>query len=253
MDPTIDAPVFASFAALENATLAAYMTTYNDVSALGYQYDDTNSIYVLRRTLDMSTTSTALRCFQEFALGLPGLIYYTAAQLSFLCAFLASDTRLSCALDIGHSCIWLSQRKGDHPDVYLLSYAYTAVRWNEWLWIKLLYRIVITGLVSQRLYSGYVKHVRDLETILRQHGHCPGLDAHKWRYELVLGDPTAIVLMDSWVAFALVVDTWLSTNTIGVAILLATQTDDLWVMFLSWVYLSRTVLLFLFLVGRWKI
>ncbi|KDO29691.1 hypothetical protein SPRG_05642 [Saprolegnia parasitica CBS 223.65] len=253
LDPTIDAPVFASFAALENATLTAYMTTYIDVSALGYQYDDTNSIYVLRRTLNMSTTSTTLRCFQEFALGLPGLIYYTAAQLNFLCAFLASDTRLSyvnrgschvdrsCALDIGHSCIWLSQRKGDHPDVYILSYAYTAVRWNDWLWIKLFYRIAITGLVSQRLYSGYWRHVRDLEIVLRQHGHCPGLDAHKWRYELVLGDPTAIVLMDSWVAFALVVDTWLSTNTIGVAILLATQVDDLWAMFLSLVYLSRTV------------
>ncbi|EQC38896.1 hypothetical protein SDRG_03854 [Saprolegnia diclina VS20] len=251
--PTIVSPVFAPFGAFENATLSAYMTAYSDVSALGYQYDQTSSIYVLRRTLDMSATPTALRCVTDFALGLPGLIYYTGAQLNFLCAFLASDIRRayvnhgachvdrSCALDIGYSCIWLSQRKEDPPDVYVLSYAYTATRWNDWLWIKLVYRIGITGLIAQRLYSGYFKHVRDLETILRSHGHCLGLDAHTWRYELVLGDPTAIVLMDGWVAFALVVDTWLSTNTIGVAILLAAQADDLWVMALSLVYLSRTV------------
>ncbi|KDO17953.1 hypothetical protein SPRG_16644 [Saprolegnia parasitica CBS 223.65] len=112
------------------------------------------------------------------------------------------------SFSLGHSCVWLVS--GDainsgsvDASAMTVYFVYNESRFAVWVWLKFGYRILVTLFVWYRLWTQYYKHVIDLERCLRVRGHREMLPyPASWSYELVLGDPTAIVLMDPWIWFA---------------------------------------------------
>ncbi|OQR90470.1 hypothetical protein ACHHYP_05486 [Achlya hypogyna] len=261
------AMTFVNYSEFTTQTLAHKTLRYNATTLpLGAKYIDdvTGDTQVLRATINLSAHVPMDRsvCLQSFVLGLPGLIYYTPRQLELLCALAATanvtvadwDGRGGCYVDkfctveIGHSCVWLTAGDAVHgaatnSSTLTITYTFTGARFESWLWFKLVYRMFLIFLVSVRMWQGYYGYCWHLERTLATYGHRQPLDISQgnWRYEIVFGDPTAVVLMDPWVAAAFVVDIWISTNSVGIAVLRASQNGDLYVMFITFIYLSRTV------------
>ncbi|EQC38891.1 hypothetical protein SDRG_03849 [Saprolegnia diclina VS20] len=255
---------FANYSAFNAATLAANRAYYNALTipnGTTYFSDDHRGAQVVRHAINLTNHRAMDRseCVSSFVLGFPGLIYYLPHQMDMVCALAAAnapnaadwDGRGSCfhsrfcSVEIGHVCVWLDAGDAVHgdpeaPQKLTLSFAFTSERFFLWLWIKLVYRCGITLLVVHRMWARYYAHCVALERTLVSRGHRPGLDeAH--RYDLLLGDPTAIILLDPTIAFAFVVDMWMSTSSVGIAVLRATQNSDTAILLLTFIYLSRTV------------
>ncbi|EQC25248.1 hypothetical protein SDRG_16886 [Saprolegnia diclina VS20] len=92
------------------------------------------------------------------------------------------------------------------------------------------------------MWTKYYVHCRQLETLLRRRGHRTSLSVlSQWRYEVLYGDPTAIILVHPGVATAFFLDCWFSVEIISLVIARASQSADVGVMLLAFAYLSRTV------------
>ncbi|KDO26744.1 hypothetical protein SPRG_20542 [Saprolegnia parasitica CBS 223.65] len=148
-----------------------------------------------------------------------------------------------CGIPYGRSCLWLTPgdaiRNTSDAHVVTLIYATVPQPWVSWAWIKLFYRLATTLLVWHRLWHRYFVHVLALEDAVRRcgHRHKPGV----WSYEVLAGDPTAIVLLDPWIASAFYMDVWLSVTNLAMAVIQQMQSADLYIKLLSGTYLSRTV------------
>ncbi|KDO29688.1 hypothetical protein SPRG_05639 [Saprolegnia parasitica CBS 223.65] len=244
---------YANYSAFNSDFLAQNQRLYNArtlVPGTSYFEDAINDVQVLRKAIALPAPIHRASCLQSFLLGLPGVIYYTDAQIDLVCS-LASATNVSaaawhyngscfydlfCNIEIGRSCLWLEagdaiQERNASDGLFTLTYSYSATRFDAYLWFKFVYRLGNTAFVLYRMWTHYYMHCVDLERLLRTSGHKADVSAVEWRYELVLGDPTAIILRDPWVATAFLIDMWLSTGNNG----------DLYVMFVTFVYLSRTV------------
>ncbi|EQC30903.1 hypothetical protein, variant [Saprolegnia diclina VS20] len=227
-----------------------------------YHYDRTNDVQVLRTTIPYPYPKDIpqSRCLSEMLLGMPGLIYYTEPEMAVVCALASPGNATiadltangSCFYDkvatitFGTSCLWLTLGDALHgtnaSDVVTLTYTYAATRFEVFLWLKFGYRLLLTLFVLWRMWFCYYRHCFALEAAVRSRGHAfVRRDASAWRYEVVLGDPTALILVDPKVALAFLADIWLSTSNVGVSILRASQNGDLDVLYVNVLYLSRTV------------
>ena len=245
------------------ANQAAY--TASSLPPKATYYSDTKeSVQVARQTLQLGRDHLEYaECIDAYLLGIPGLVFYTRAQVELVCRVLAVAPNATSSIDwphqglcfrgrflgfeIGHACLWLTPGDAilgnlNTTDVITLNYTYTEMRYDKWLWVKLGYRIGITIFVIYRMWSRYYRHCVVLERALRLSGHMRNLAPGHWRYELIVGDPTAIVLLDPWIAAAFVLDMWFSCSTLAIAILRATQNADFIVFLINTLYLSRTVL-----------
>ncbi|EQC38894.1 hypothetical protein SDRG_03852 [Saprolegnia diclina VS20] len=254
---------YANYSAFNTDFLAQNQRLYNAytlVPGTSYYEDAINDVQVLRKAIALPAPIPRATCLQSFLLGLPGVIYYTDAQLDMVCD-LASATNVSasawhhrgscfydlfCNIEIGRSCLWLEagdaiKVRNASEGLFTLTYAFSATRFDAYLWFKFVYRIGNTIFVLYRMWTQYYRHCYHLEHLLQTSGHRTDVSANEWRYELVLGDPTAIILRDPWVATTFLIDMWLSTANVGIAVLRASQNGDLYIMFVTFVYLSRTV------------
>ncbi|EQC30931.1 hypothetical protein SDRG_11409 [Saprolegnia diclina VS20] len=223
-----------------------------------YVVDGSTLAQVGRQTLHlgMEANLTLDKCISTYLLGLPGLIFYRPKQLQLVCTILSasnSSTVLDwagactvdviCAIPYGRSCLWLTPGDDIHntsdAQVVTLTYASLPRPWVSWAWIKLVYRLATTLLVWHRLWHRYYVHVLALEATVRRcgHRHKPGA----WTYEVLAGDPTAIVLLDPWIASAFYIDVWLSVTNLAMAVIQQMQSANFYIKVLSATYLSRTV------------
>ncbi|OQR92652.1 hypothetical protein ACHHYP_03364 [Achlya hypogyna] len=263
--PPVLHPTFANYSDFTRHMLGYYQTLYTNVSVprdVTYYCDSAEDTQVMRQVLRPAIVAPIPRdeCLSRFLLGTPGLIFYSKAEMDVVCAIVsATDVRVVdvmasardlcfwerfLSLDIGISCLWLTAGDAVHgttdATLVTLTYLYSAVRYDKWLWLKFVFRLFNTGFVLHRLWTKYYRHVLELQQALATRSHLAEPEG-LWRYELVVGDPTAIILMDAWVAFTFVVDIWLSVGNVGVGVLRATQNGDLMVFFINTLYLSRTV------------
>ncbi|EQC38892.1 hypothetical protein SDRG_03850 [Saprolegnia diclina VS20] len=276
IDPNI--PTLPSnFTAFNTSALARYQRLYNRISLpLGATFgvNTTHSVHVLRMTVQTANTPamSADDCHRHFLVGLPGSIYFGESMRSLLCEFAATDhndtswnhrgicghTRML-TINLGEACIWLvagdDMLGRDTTGTYTLYYVLRIYSYPEWLWLKLLYRLCLTCYVLLLLWRRYYGPYVQLERVLAVHGHRTDLkNAGAWRYVVVLGDPTALVLMNSNVAVAFLLDIWISSDTLGVAILQSSQNQDIPLLLISFLYLSRVVWIAyaaICLVSRW--
>ncbi|EQC25104.1 hypothetical protein SDRG_17018 [Saprolegnia diclina VS20] len=257
--------LYANYSTFSNAELALKRALYTSATlpyGNSYRVDNTNNAQIARALLHLGQPPMSVTtCSSSILPGLPGLIFYTDRIIEMLCnAVSASNasavdwsTQGSCfrseflSFSLGHSCVWLVpgnavEKNNTDASAMTVYFVYNESRFAVWVWLKFGYRILSTLFVWYRLWTQYYKHVLDLERCLRTRGHrdmLPRGDA--WSYELVLGDPTAIVLMDPWVATLYFFDIWLSVTNLSVAILQVGQSGSTEHLVRSVWYLSRTV------------
>ncbi|KDO18375.1 hypothetical protein SPRG_16156 [Saprolegnia parasitica CBS 223.65] len=261
--PPVMPDMFSNFSDFSAHMLAFDKRLYNNATlpqGATYVTDWTNDVQVMRQVLYPSVLAPLApeACLGSFLLGMPGLIFYTPAQMDLLCSLVATTNASelyfppgACfanalsSRNVGTSCYWIDHgntlTNATEPDAVTLTYVYNATRYYKWLWCKFAYRILSTCFVIYRLWTQYYRHCLWLHRRLARASHFATPPTTNWRYELVLGDPTAIILMDPMVALVFLVDIWISIGNVGVAVLRASQNGDVTVNLLNILYLSRTV------------
>ncbi|EQC30921.1 hypothetical protein SDRG_11400 [Saprolegnia diclina VS20] len=257
---------FASYEAFSNQTRALNQALYSAATL------PTGETYVVDTKYDAQVTRALRRmgqpsmseaeCFQDHLLGLPGLIYYSNSHVDLVCATLRAPNVSSvtdwairgscfraqlCSFGVGHSCLWLVpgdaifNRSTANDSSVTIYFVYTESRDASWVWFKFVYRIGATLLVWHRFWRLYYRHVVALETRLETSGHRQKMPDGAWSYELIVGDPTAMILLDPWVASLYFLDIWLSAGSLAIAIMQVQQNEKIWLMLVSMAYLARTV------------
>ncbi|KDO18272.1 hypothetical protein SPRG_22353 [Saprolegnia parasitica CBS 223.65] len=231
---------YANYSAFNSDFLAQNQRLYNArtlVPGTSYFEDAINDVQVLRKAIALPAPIHRASCLQSFLLGLPGVIYYTDAQIDLVCS-LASATNVSaaawhhngscfydlfCNIEIGRSCLWLEagdaiqERNASDGLLFTLTYSYSATRFDAYLWFKFVYRIGNTAFVLYRMWAHYYMHCVNLERLLRTSGHKADVSAAEWRYELKWKkehafaevDPTLVAIA---IAFYGPLISWLSGN-----------------------------------------
>ncbi|OQR87714.1 hypothetical protein ACHHYP_08122 [Achlya hypogyna] len=257
------APIIANYTEFRAQSLSRFRRAYNNTTLpLGATYfvDSDASVQLARQTvrLGQAPTSTDV-CFGTRLRELPGLIFYTPAHIDLLCQLLVAPDvsavnweaqgvclhNMILLLDLGHTCMWLTPgdavRNVTDAHRATLYFAYAEARYATFVWGKLLFRVATTAFVWRRLWCRYYRHCAALERLVRANGHRWAMPAGNWHYELLLGDSTAIVLIDPWIAFAYFLDVWSSCSTLSMVVVQLAQAADVWLMLLSTVYLARMV------------
>ncbi|KDO25689.1 hypothetical protein SPRG_08988 [Saprolegnia parasitica CBS 223.65] len=251
-----------NFTDFNTSTLARYQAKYN-VSTLPpqcvYHNDAAAGVELVRVQMDMTTHAAIARdnCVADFLLGKPGVVYYTTSIRSLLCDLAAANAsnfhllawqnRGTCVyntyfgLYIGHQCVWITADDGAHTHRLTISMAIATYASTTWLWCKLAFRVGLSFVTLYLLYAKYYRHCLDLESLLLHHGHQRTSCTNLWRYEVIWGDPTAMILLNPAIAGMFALDCWLSVDTVTLAIMRASQAHEITVMLLGCLYLSRTV------------
>ncbi|EQC38898.1 hypothetical protein SDRG_03856, partial [Saprolegnia diclina VS20] len=258
-------PVFANYSAFNAWYLASNQARFNRQTlahASSYYVDDSTRTDVIRVALDMRTSQPESSCI-SFLLGLPGLIFYSGGFWNVLCSFEAIDHRNATLGDalrwdkvgacqygkfasvlVGRQCVWLTTGNDltgfDAPGVYTLTFTFQLGRFYNWLWCKFAYRVGLTCYVLRVMWRAYYRHCLHLARTLTTHGlqrRTPPCTS----FEIVVGDPTALVLLNPIVSTAFTLDIWFSMEYMGIAMVRATQFVDLYTLFLAFLYFSRTV------------
>ncbi|RQM29889.1 hypothetical protein B5M09_000943 [Aphanomyces astaci] len=108
-----------------------------------------------------------------------------------------------------------------------------------WIIAKLSYRLVISVCIFVYSVYRYYRPLWHLRwSLQRQPLH---VSSTAVRYDVVVGEPTCLVLSNAWVCLAFVVDFWGSTEFFGSACLRMGQTNDIGLFVLGVLYLGRTV------------
>ncbi|RHY23261.1 hypothetical protein DYB36_012164, partial [Aphanomyces astaci] len=109
-----------------------------------------------------------------------------------------------------------------------------------WRLVKFLYRIGLCGWIFMLCTTHYYCHVYHLYNNLKTiplHVTSPAIT----RYEILVGEPTCVVLSNPWLCLAFVVDICASTEYVGQACLRVCQTENWFYFGLGLLYLGRTV------------
>ncbi|RHY30129.1 hypothetical protein DYB32_004586 [Aphanomyces invadans] len=150
-------------------------------------------------------------------------IYFGSKQDSLSAAWVVADTT--------------SATNDKFATVY---FTFTPYIWSPtWIVAKFVYRFVMSmAILAFIVYKYYVplRHLRRNLEALPLH-----VSSTAVRYEIVVGEPTCLVLSNVWVCLAFVVDFFASTEFFGAACLRMGQTADMALFFLGVLYLGRTV------------
>ncbi|RHY28860.1 hypothetical protein DYB32_005643 [Aphanomyces invadans] len=133
-----------------------------------------------------------------------------------------------------------SSHNASYSTLTAVKYAYVVdIRPTSWRLAKLLVRLLLCVLIARIAYTAYYIHVRHLVNQLKRlplHGHALAV-----RYEIVVGEPTCLVLSHPIVCWLFVLDIAMSAEYVGLACLRVSQTSDVLHFALGMLYLSRTV------------
>ncbi|OQR89879.1 hypothetical protein THRCLA_22623 [Thraustotheca clavata] len=110
---------------------------------------------------------------------------------------------------------------------------------TEWLVFKLVYRLCLSAYIVCCMWKKYYRHYPHLVNNIRLFGV---RDAPKvYEFEIVVGDPTSIILLNPVVSALFVIDFWISVDYVSKAFFHIAQLVDLKLFFLACLYLSRTI------------
>ncbi|OQR91285.1 hypothetical protein THRCLA_09048 [Thraustotheca clavata] len=107
---------------------------------------------------------------------------------------------------------------------FTLTYVISLCPESFWPWIK-----------------KYNKHYWEIENTLMHYGHLAETKSTIYSYTIVIGDPTVVILSNPLVSLAFMIDIAWSYPMNVIAMLRASQNDDITTMLIAFLYLSRTV------------
>ncbi|OQS06548.1 hypothetical protein THRCLA_01413 [Thraustotheca clavata] len=238
---------YTNFTSWNTATLELYQAIEAELPEYSNVYHDSNFGMVIIRH--------RVKCMHNILLpGIPGAVFYGATMrsvLSHISGFNETDmfklknwhNKGACLLielfgfSFGEQCLWItaSDEKAN------INYACTIYQRLGLGWFTFAFRTAVTIYISYLLWYKYYKHIYSLEQHLRQYGHHRCISNDKISYELIIGDPTAPLLMNKWISWALFLDIWFGLGEIFIAIILSSQTDDIPTLLTSFMYLTRLV------------
>ncbi|KAH9087628.1 hypothetical protein LEN26_019919 [Aphanomyces euteiches] len=247
-------PPWPSFDAFTNATLAKLQRIYNN-QTLDPQtickYDSATNSHVMRYTLDVPHAVPEDAWLVQLT-NFPAAFLYGAGLRRFVYTFLQAnqtERRIipwhECehvwmvGVALSEVCVWIEQPSPDHT-LYQVYHASEILETILWSWTKCSFRFLLTTYIQYRLWSTYYRHYIGLLDNLRQFGvNDKTLSVH--HYEVVVGDPTYMILSDPFVSLVMVVDVWLGVAYAATATIRAGQVSDLWLLLLGMLYSSRYV------------
>ncbi|OQS02477.1 hypothetical protein THRCLA_05145 [Thraustotheca clavata] len=143
-------------------------------------------------------------------------------------------------INIGQQCVWINncnQLDGTNgTGIFTITYAQNLYPFTSLL---LVYRVVLTVYICVLMWTNYYRHYYLLVLQLNLGGHRNELDQIELDYELVIENPTAMILINTWMSVAFLVDVLISVDT--TTSVLVFQRDDLVQLFLALMYSSRTI------------
>ncbi|KDO26786.1 hypothetical protein SPRG_08076 [Saprolegnia parasitica CBS 223.65] len=227
-----------TFATFEERALAFYTTRYTSGAHWNrsdYFYDAAEDVDVLCGPLQRTTDA-----FFTYA-KLPGAVLYSnRARLWLREASVGkrntSDTAL---VQLGTrfgfpsfmAAIWI-----DAQDTVFFA-AHLSRGSALWFYVKFVIRFGMTLRILYLLWTTYYVHYRSLVVQLQHYGTC----GENERLEIIVGDPTCLILQNTWICLLFAVDFWCSSDVVDRSVLQLSQSLDSWTVVFATLYLSRTV------------
>ncbi|EQC28689.1 hypothetical protein SDRG_13564 [Saprolegnia diclina VS20] len=180
--------------------------------------------------------------------GLPGSTFYSRRARRTVKGFMTRTSNLSsvAVIEVGTllgqpssvSGVWVEVLPTTNA-TFLYFAAQLSPGSTQWLYIKFAYRIGLTCVILERMWSTYFRHYRTLLWNLRALG-VPNVTDTTF-IEIVIGDPTALILQNTLVCGLFVIDFWCSMEIVGQSFVRLSQLQNLVTFSLAALYLSRTV------------
>ncbi|OQR84227.1 hypothetical protein THRCLA_23091, partial [Thraustotheca clavata] len=108
-----------------------------------------------------------------------------------------------------------------------------------WLGFKFVFRLCLTAYIIWCMWNSYYRHYTHLATNLCLYGVKD--DPKVYEFEIIVGDPTSIILLNPVVSALFVVDFWISADIVAKALFDIAQLVGTTEFFFAYLYLSRTV------------
>ncbi|KDO26814.1 hypothetical protein SPRG_08104 [Saprolegnia parasitica CBS 223.65] len=227
-----------TLATFEERTLADYTTRYTlgvHLTRSDYFYDAVQDVDVLCGPLQFLSEASFTY------VDLPGAIFYSKrARLWMRAASLGNRNASTTALvqsgtlfgiSFSHAAIWIDP----HNNVFFA--AHLSRGSTTWLYVKLVIRFSMALRILYLLWTTYFVHYRSLVHQLQRYGTC----GESERLEIIVGDPTCLILQNTWICIYFVIDFWCSLEIVGRSVLQLSQSLDSWTVVCATLYLSRTV------------
>ncbi|OQS06905.1 hypothetical protein THRCLA_01066 [Thraustotheca clavata] len=222
-------PQLDNFTEFNTSTLTYTQKLYNQSTlpqGSTYYPDIECDTFVFRRLLLPQEYTTC----GSLLLGLPGVVFYNPTMNSIVCATINTNTstineRGAClvvrflSIPIAHECLWITQGdeidRGNGDGLYTLTFVYSQYLYPPMLWLKFVVRCATFVLIMICLWKDYYHHYFTLADTLTYEGHKINQENTAiWRYHLVAGDPTAILVTNPYIVVAFFIDQWLSAHAI---------------------------------------
>ncbi|KDO20015.1 hypothetical protein SPRG_14163 [Saprolegnia parasitica CBS 223.65] len=241
--PTVNHTVSMLFAKSLQARFA-------NVTSL-FTYDASLSAEIVRNVLPYNASN----CDDQILTRIDGSIYCPYDLPSKLTAYLCGTSSTPIArvgaaymmsAPTGIFAFWSSPgdvtKAGANPStVTTISFMYATVSYSLfWLTAKFCVRFGLSLLIGIEAYRLYYRHVRTLRRLLQSH-RLHATPTNVVRYEVVLGEPTSLVVCHPLVIAVFVIDFWSSVEVVAQAILRVSQTKALYYTGLGAMFLSRSV------------
>ncbi|CAK4309223.1 unnamed protein product [Aphanomyces euteiches] len=136
------------------------------------------------------------------------------------------------------ACLWLEPvLNGTASDEYEVYYGILVWESVVWSWCKLAFRCLLTLFIMRVMWQRYCRHyfplLRGLEEI--------GINGKFSRYEVIVGDPTYLILSDPLVGLVMLTDTLVAPAYVSWSLLRISQYKDIPALTLGLFYFTRQV------------
>ncbi|KAH9130600.1 hypothetical protein LEN26_008372 [Aphanomyces euteiches] len=212
--------------------------------------------FVLHRVIALPPTTVPTTAVFPNLVRFPGSIFYGAGIRQYITNFISKDVVDRRSSPLYHcqrnyyygtvfsdSCLWLEPMPPliateDSYEVYFSSFVWEHAIWS---WFKFGYRCLLTLYILQVLWQRYGRHYKDLFQSL----HSIGVQEDHYRhYEVIMGDPTYLVVSNPLVSLVMMIDIMLAPDFIAWSVERVTQFRDISSFSLGCFYSSRVEWIF---------
>ncbi|EQC30218.1 hypothetical protein SDRG_12069 [Saprolegnia diclina VS20] len=227
-----------SWAAASPLWLTAARASYNDTffaRGASYAYDRETNTDVYRSALN-----TSAKC-ELYELHTGALL--SARLQSLVCTFVQNSSspsggcqeNMMLSLRASVLCVWFTPMSDgasdDANDSYTVYEMFHLAPTPDYLYGMLAFRLTLT------VYMALLCGRRYLQPVRRLHRHCYRLPAR--RCDVIVGDPTSLLVLDPLLTLAMALDLWLSVPVVGSSTIAVSQLQALDHAALGCMYLSR--------------
>ncbi|KAH9110810.1 hypothetical protein LEN26_013623 [Aphanomyces euteiches] len=246
--------VWDSFDVFNNATfkyLHEHLNGQTMSNSSDLHFDSSTNTYAMRRRLEFPLEAVPTALQSSYLIRFQAAMFFGRGIQGFVNDFLSQDAsarhksrlyRCQRGYYFGavsnDACLWLEPvLNGTASDEYEVYYGILVWESVVWSWCKLAFRCLLTLFIMRVMWQRYCRHyfplLRGLEEI--------GIDAKFSRYEVIVGDPTYLILSDPLVGLVMLTDTLVAPAYVSWSLLRISQYKDIPALALGLFYFTRQV------------